>query len=107
VAIGFENELTNYPFRWAIGNPEDLEEIDGRLYLMPGQRATITGGIRLVDVFGDRNPQPIWAGLIHEDVEISEFNNRVDPHDILVDLPDAANLVPCEEREIPARTDAP
>ncbi len=107
VAIGFENELTNYPFRWAIGNPEDLEEIDGRLYLMPGQRATITGGIRLVDVFGDRNPQPIWAGLIHEDVEISEFNNRVDPQDILVDLPDAANLVPCEEREIPARTDAP
>jgi hypothetical protein len=107
VAIGFENELTNYPFRWAIGNPEDLEEIDGRLYLMPGQRATVTGGIRLVDVFGDRNPQPIWAGLIHEDVEISEFNNRVDPQDILVDLPDAANLVPCEEREIPARTGAP
>lgn len=103
VAIGFENELTNYPFRWALGNPEDLQEIDGRLYLMPGDRATITGGIRLVDVFGDRNPQPIWAGLIHEDVEISEFNNRVDPQEILVDIPDPGNMPECEERPIPTR----
>ena len=78
-AIGFENELTNYPFRWAVGNPQDLEEIDGYLYLMPGQRAVITGGIRVVGPFGDRNPQPLWAGLIHEDVEISQFNNRVNP----------------------------
>lgn len=104
VAIGFENELTNYPFRWAVGNPEDLEEIDGQWYLMPGQRATITGGIRLVDVFGDRNPQPIWAGLIHEDVEISQFNNRVDPQQILVDIPDPDNMPACPERPIPART---
>ncbi len=104
VAIGFENELTNYPFRWAVGNAEDLEEIDGRLYLMPGQRATITGGVRLVDVFGDRNPQPIWAGLIHEDVEVSQFNNRVDPQQILVDIPDPANVPECPDRPIPTRT---
>lgn len=103
VAIGFENELTNYPFRWAVGNAEDLEEIDGQLYLMPGQRATITGGVRLVDVFGDRNPQPIWAGLIHEDVEISQFNSRVDPQEILVDIPDPDNLPVCPERPIPTR----
>ncbi len=103
VAIGFENELTNYPFRWALGNPEDLELIDGRYYLMPGQRAVITGGIRLVDVFGDRNPQPVWAGLIHEDVGISEFNNRVDAQDILVDIPDEANRSVCVPREIPVR----
>ncbi|MDX1415435.1 MAG: hypothetical protein R3293_14660 [Candidatus Promineifilaceae bacterium] len=100
-AIGFENELTNYPFRWAVGNPEDLEEIDGNLYLMPGQRAVITGGIRVVGTFGDRNPQPMWAGLIHEDVEISQFNNRVDPHAVLVDLADEANLEPCAPRDIP------
>jgi hypothetical protein len=106
-AIGFENELTNYPFRWALGNPEDLELIDGRYYLMPGERAVITGGIRMVDVFGDRNPQPVWAGLIHEDVEISEFNNRVDAHDILVDLPDDGNRPTCEPREIPVRPVAP
>ncbi len=103
VAIGFENELTNYPFRWAVGNPEDLEEIDGRMYLMPGERAVITGGIRVVGPFGDRNPQPMWAGLIHEDVEISEFNNRVDPQQILVDLPDEANQQACTPREIPLK----
>lgn len=102
-AIGFENELTNYPFRWALGNPEDLELIDGRYYLMPGDRAVITGGIRVIDVFGDRNPQPMWAGLIHEDVEITEFNNRVDARDILVDIPDPANTATCEPREIPVR----
>lgn len=102
-AIGFENELTNYPFRWSLGNPEELEEIDGYLYLMPGQRAVITGGIRVVGPFGDRNPQPMWAGLIHEDVEISEFNNRVDPHAILVDLSDELNRDDCAPREIPQK----
>ncbi len=103
-AIGFENELTNYPFRWSLGNPEELTEIDGYLYLMPGQRAVITGGIRVVGPFGDRNPQPIWAGLIHEDVEISEFNNRVDPNRILVDMPDEANREACAPREIPLKS---
>ncbi|UCC51265.1 MAG: hypothetical protein JSV68_19475, partial [Anaerolineaceae bacterium] len=102
-AIGFENELTNYPYRWALGNPEELEEIDGYLYLMPGQRAVITGGIRVVGPFGDRNPQPMWAGLIHEDVEISEFNNRVDPNRILVDMPDEDNREACDAREIPVK----
>lgn len=107
VAIGFENELTNYPFRWAVGNPEDLERIGDHYYLMPGQRAVVTGGIRVVDVFGVRNPQPIWAGLIHEDVEISEFNDRVDTQDILVDVPDPDNRTACEERPIPVRVVAP
>lgn len=102
-AIGFENELTNYPFRWAVGNPKDLEVIDGYTYLMPGQRAVVTGGIRVVGPFGDRNPQPMWAGLIHEDVEISEFNNRVDPHAVLVDMADEANREACEPREIPLK----
>ena len=101
VAIGFENELGNYPYRWAVGNEEDLTEIDGFQYLMPGDRALVTGGIRLTGPFGQRNPQPVWAGLIHEDVEISAFNNRVDPKSILVDIPDAENFVPCEERPLP------
>ena len=74
---------------------------------MPGERAVIEGSIRLVGPLGERNPQPVWAGLIHEDVEISQFNNRVDPHEILIDLPDAENQVECEPREIPAtRVDA-
>lgn len=103
-AIGYENELSNYPFRWALGSRDQLERIGDHYYLMPGQRALVTGGIRLVDVFGDRNPQPVWAGLIHEDVEITEFNNRVDPQAILVDLPDLVNRPECEPREIPVKT---
>ena len=103
VGIGFENELTNYPYRWAVGSHEDLQEIDGYYYLMPGERAVVTGSIRVVDVFGDRNPQPMWAGLIHEDVEVSQFNSRVDPHAIQVDAPDEANMSECEPREIPVR----
>ncbi|NKQ34115.1 MAG: hypothetical protein HF973_00695 [Chloroflexi bacterium] len=105
VGIGYENELTNYPYRWAVGNIEDLEEIDGQYYLMPGERAIVTGTIRVVDEFGERNPQPMWAGLIHEDVEVAQFNARVDPHQILVDVPDAANRPECEPRDPPARPD--
>lgn len=103
VAIGYENEITNYPYRWAVGALEDLEKIGDHYYLMPGERALITGGIRVVDVFGDRNPQPIWAGLIHEDVEISQFNTHVDPQEILVDVPDAGHRAECEPRPIPAK----
>ncbi len=102
-AIGFENELTNYPFRWGLGKGSELEEIDGYLYLMPGRRVVINGGIRVTGPFGNRNPQPLWAGLIHEDVQISEFNNRVDPQAILVDMPDPGNRQACEPREIPVR----
>ena len=41
------------------------------------------------------------------DVEISEFNNRVDTQDILVDVPDPANTPTCEERPIPVRVITP
>ncbi len=102
VGIGFENALSDYPFRWALGLPEELTEIDGHYYLMPGQRAVITGGIRLVDELGVRNPQPVWAGLIHEDVEISEFNNRVDPHEVLIEFPDPEQEPECEPRQVEA-----
>ncbi len=99
LGIGFENALNDYPYRWGLGRPEDLTEIDGHYYLMPGQRAVVTGGIRVVDVFGVRNPQPMWAGLIHEDVAISQVNNRVDPHEIRVEIA-AGEVVPeCEARE--------
>ena len=38
---------------------------------------------------------------------ISEFNNRVDTQDILVDVPDPANTPTCEERPIPVRVITP
>lgn len=101
VGIGYENALSDYPYRWGLGSPDNLTLIDGQYYLMPGERAEVSGGIRVLDRFGVRNPQPLWAGLIHEDVEISLFNNRVDPKQILVDLPGADNAAPCEERAAP------
>jgi hypothetical protein len=105
VGIGFENALRDYPYRWAVGGEGQLEKIGEHYYLMPGDRAIVTGGIRIVDELGTRNPQPIWAGLIHEDVEIAQFNNRVDPHSILIDIPDPENLEPCAPRDVPERVD--
>jgi len=90
IGIDFDTSLRNYPFRWAVGGPDDLivKEIDGQkyYYLPPGKRATITGGIRITDL-PERNPLYFWAGLIHEDVEISSINDRVDPHLITIDRP--------------------
>lgn len=102
LGIGYENALGDYPYRWGLGTPEELTKIGEYYYLMPGQRAVVQGGIRVVDIFGVRNPQPMWAGLIHEDVEISQFNNRVDPHSILVDVADPDNPATCPERTPPA-----
>ncbi|MEM7334593.1 MAG: hypothetical protein AAF490_21125 [Chloroflexota bacterium] len=105
VGIGFENELSPYPYRWAVGAESDLQKIGDSYYLMPGERAVVTGGIRVIDEFGVRNPQPMWAGLIHEDVEISQFNRNVDPHAILIDIPDESNIETCEARNIPSRAE--
>lgn len=101
LGIGYENELTNYPYRWALGSPEELTVIDGFSYLMPGDRVTVTGSIRMTNEFGDRNPQPVWAGLIHEDVEVVTFNERLGIEEITVDVPDEANRPECAPREVP------
>jgi hypothetical protein len=101
LGIGYENELTNYPYRWALGNPEELTVIDGFSYLMPGDRVTVTGSIRMTNEFGDRNPQPVWAGLIHEDVEVVTFMERLGIEEITVDVPDDANRPECTPREVP------
>jgi hypothetical protein len=89
-AIGFDTQLLNYPFRWAIGGPGELEKrtIDGQdyYYLPVGKRAVITGCIRITRV-PPRNPFAMWAGLIHEDVEISSLNDRVDSHSVNVEAP--------------------
>jgi hypothetical protein len=88
VGIHCENNLTDHPWRWAVGGPEDLvDDGEGHLYLPAGARAVVTGGVRFVDVIEARNPQYCYAALIHEDVEISPVNYRVDPIQLEIDVP--------------------
>lgn len=91
VGINCDTCLTDYPWRWGLGSQDDLTLIESNgqphYYLMPGQRAVVSGGIRLLNVIEARNPQEFWAGLIHEDVRITDNNNRVDPHWIEILLP--------------------
>ncbi len=88
VGIHCENSLINYPWRWAIGDASVLVMDDeGHLYLPPFTRAVVSGGVRFVDVIRARNPQYCWAGLIHEDVEISSVNDRVDPVFLFIEAP--------------------
>ncbi len=92
VGLMCETCISDYPWRWAIGRPEDLTVIpdsQGRpqYYLLPGRRAQVTGGLVLDQVVTARNPQYFWAGLIHEEVEIATINNRVDPHFIQIEQP--------------------
>lgn len=105
VAIGYETELKDYAYRWGLGTAENLTRIGEHLYLMPDQQVVVAGGIRIINELGRRNPQPFWAGLIHEDVEISQFNNRKDPHAITLDLPPDGTVIQCGDREIPERVD--
>lgn len=88
VGIHCENALINYPWRWAVGDEATLvSDGQGHLYLPPFTRAVVTGGVRFVDVVGARNPQYCWAGLIHEDVEIAQVNDRVDPVFLFIEVP--------------------
>ncbi len=78
---------SDYPWRWALGTPDTLTTVKDesghtQYYLMPGQRAVVTGGVVLDQVVESRNPQYFWAGLIHEDVEM--VNDRVDAHYITI-----------------------
>lgn len=96
VGIHCQTCLTDYPWRWALGTPDTLTAIESdqevEYYLMPGERAVVTGGVRLLNIIEARNPQQFWAGLIHEDVEI--VDQAVDPHWIEI-VPEA--LIPDAE----------
>lgn len=90
VGIDFDTSLRNYPYRWAVGESEQLitVERDGQTftYLPAGARGNVYGCIQIVDE-PSRNPLYYWAGLIHEDVEISNVNNRVDPEFVTIQVP--------------------
>ena len=87
VGIDCDSCIRDYPWRWAVGRPEDLVQINGQWYLPPGGRAVVTGGVVLKEVIPARNPQYFWAGLIHEAVEVSAINNRVDPFSVTIVSP--------------------
>jgi hypothetical protein len=82
--IGLDSEGNSagrsYPYRWQVGSSAELKHVtmDGKeyLYLMPGQRVTVSGTLRIVD-----KPPRInvyyWVGLVQEDVRIVE--DRVEP----------------------------
>lgn len=86
--INYDTTGVDFPFRWAIGRKEDLEEriIDGQpqYYLLPGRRGLVYGCIRF-----DQVP-PVgtnfwWGGLIHEFVAVT--NNYIDRISVPVGAP--------------------
>lgn len=91
VGIHCETSPTDHPWRWAVGGSDDLVEVvdgDNRYFYLPaGARAMVTGGVRFVNFVEARNPQYCYASLIHEDVEISMVNYRVDPVYLYIQVP--------------------
>lgn len=92
VGIDCDTAVSDYPWRWAIGDESVLETVtddeNGNVYyyLPAGERAVVWGGIRMTELIDARNPQNCWAGLIHEDVAVSIRNSRVGARSIeLVD----------------------
>lgn len=92
IGIDCTTAARDYPWRWAVGNADNLisqtDPATGATYyyLPAGERSVIWGAIRMsrIEVY---NPQNCWAGLIHEGVSISEFNNVVGVREIeLVEL---------------------
>jgi hypothetical protein len=86
--VNYDTTGVDFPFRWAIGRPEDLERrvIDGQeqWYLLPGQRGLVYGCIEF------DQPPPVgtnfwWGGLIHEFVGVA--NNYVDRISVSVGAP--------------------
>jgi hypothetical protein len=79
--INFDVSETDFPYRWAVGTPEELrcEVIEGQeqCFLDAGERGTVSGCIELDGPF-PRNQIFAWGGLIHQWVGIDTENNYVD-----------------------------
>jgi len=78
VGINCETVLSDFPWRWALGTEDDLtkvvDDVTGQTYyyLEPGQRAQVWGAVRMTELIPALNPQDCWAGLIHEDVRVTQ-----------------------------------
>jgi hypothetical protein len=86
--VNFDSTGVDFPFRWAIGRPEDLEKrtVDGQeqYYLMPGKRGQVNGCLQM-DAVPAVGTQFWWGGLIHEQVEVA--NDAVDRISVNVGVP--------------------
>jgi len=76
-----------YPYRWQLGMDNELTRVEREgktiYYLMPGQVATISGGIKITDKPPKVDPA-YWFGLVQEQVRIVE--DHVEPTRITVDF---------------------
>jgi hypothetical protein len=88
--INFDVSDTDFPYRWAVGKPDELrcEVIEGReqCFLDAGKRGTVTGCIEMTGPF-PRDAIYAWGGLIHEYVGITAENNSVDTLLVHIDEP--------------------
>ena len=86
--VNYDTTGIDFPYRWAVGRPEDLEMrlIDGQeqWYLLPGKSGEVSGCI----IFDEEPPVGTnfwWGGLIHEFVGVA--NNYIDRISISVGAP--------------------
>jgi hypothetical protein len=92
VGVQCERATTSFPWRWAVGAQDQLTKVvtptgDTLWYLMPGQRATVWGAIRMTTVYRTLNPQKCWAALIHQGVQIPFRQDRVGEIDVRLETP--------------------
>lgn len=88
--VGMDSEGNSvgraYPYRWQIGSSKELTRVlkDGKeyFYLMPGQRVSVSGSVKIVDKPPRVNVY-YWVGLVQEDVRIVE--DRVEPRVVTVE----------------------
>jgi hypothetical protein len=82
VGVWYDTDMGDleYPFRWAIGRPEDLSKCQASdreyLCLMPGKRAEVIGYVQIVDRPLRRQPK-FFVGLLQEDVRKHNDRNFV------------------------------
>jgi hypothetical protein len=86
--VNFDTTSVDYPFRWAVGRPQDLQKrtIDGtpQYYLLPGHRGQVYGCIQF-DQKPPAGTQFWWGGLIHESVTTA--NDQVGRIQVNVGVP--------------------
>lgn len=91
MGIMCETSQNDYPWRWGLAAVENLTAVTDAqegvtyYYLEPGQRGEVWGAVRMTEIIEARNPQPCWAGLIHEDVQIPQSQNNVGRREIRIE----------------------